>query len=109
MSASAPQTDKKLINDTRLVEPLTEECNGGGIGNGIHHAQSNKDLEGAPVVDLEFKFFITEVEQLLQHQHLEENERIKPQPASIALASFALTMFQQWPEGFPRDRLGQSR
>lgn len=55
---------------------------------------------------LEFKLLIAEVEQLLQHQHLEENERINPLPASIALAFVAVTLFQQWPEILPRNRLG---
>ena len=46
---------KKLIDDTRLAEPLAEEGNGGDIGNSVHHSQPDKLLERAPVVDLELQ------------------------------------------------------
>lgn len=36
---------KKLTDDTRLAEPFSEESNGGGIGNGVHHSQTDKLLK----------------------------------------------------------------
>jgi hypothetical protein len=49
------------------------------------------------------------VEKLLQHQHLEEDDRINPLTVSIALAFMAVTLLKQWPKGCQRNRLGQRR
>ncbi len=51
------------MDDTRLAEPFAEECNVGGIGNSVHHSQIDTLFEGAPIVDLEFQLFNTEVKE----------------------------------------------
>ncbi len=36
---------KKLEDDTRLAESLAKESNCSGIGNDVHHSQSDKFLK----------------------------------------------------------------
>jgi hypothetical protein len=47
---------------------------------------------------LKFDFLITEIEKLLKDEHLEEDQRIDPLPASITLMLLCVTLFKQWPK-----------
>jgi hypothetical protein len=44
------------------------------------------------------KFFIAQVEKLLEHQHLEKYQRINPLATSIALALLRVAHLKQWAE-----------
>ena len=78
-----------------LLKSLSEESDSGGIWNIIHHSESDKFLEGAPVINLKFKLFITEVEQVLQNQHLEQDQRINPLSPRIALPLLRVALLKQ--------------
>jgi hypothetical protein len=48
---------------------------------------------------LKFKLYITEVEQLLEHQYLEQDEGINPFPASVALTLLRVPLIQKRSNG----------
>ena len=66
------------------------------IWNAIHHAKTDKLLEGASVIDLKFKLLIAEIEQLLENQHLEEDQRINPLSPRVALTLLRVAFLKQW-------------
>jgi hypothetical protein len=52
---------------------------------------------------LKFKLFITEVKQLLKHQHLNQDEGINPFPADVAVALLRLPLIQKRSKRLPRN------
>ena len=50
---------KEFLDNSRLAQSLSEEGDCGGIWYIIHHSRTNKLLEGATVIYLEFELFIT--------------------------------------------------
>ena len=69
-----------------------------GIWTIIHHAKSDRFLKEASVIDLKFKLLIAEVEQLLENQHLEQNQRIHPLASRVAPSLLRVTSLEQWPK-----------
>ena len=57
-----------------------------------------KLLKGAPVIHLEFKIFIAEIEKLLENEHLEKEKRINPLSPFIVLALLDIALVKQWAE-----------
>ena len=78
-----------------LAQPLAQEGNCGGIWNAVHHTEPDKLLKGAPVVHLEFKLFIAQVEKLLENEHLEKDQWINPLAPCIALALVLIALVKQ--------------
>ena len=85
---------KELFDDFSLAKSLSDEGDGGGIWDTVHDTKTNKLLEGTPVIDLEFKLFIAEVEELLENQHLEEDQWIDSLSACIALSFVLIAPFK---------------
>ena len=79
---------EQLLNDTGRAQRFAKERNGGCVGNRIHHSKTDEFLERSSVIDLEFQLLITEVEQLLQLQHLEEAKRVDPFLPALLLRSW---------------------
>lgn len=52
-------------------------------------------------------YALAEGEELLKHKHLEEDDRIIPLLAGIALACMSVSLLQQWPEDTPGYSLGR--
>ena len=73
-----------------------EEGDRGGVWDVVHYAKTDKLLKGAPVIDLKFNLFIAEIEQLLNNQHLEEDQRINPLSPRVALSLLRITFLKQW-------------
>ncbi len=48
---------EELFNNFRLAQSLSEESDGGGIRNIVHHTKPDKLLKGASVIHLAFKLF----------------------------------------------------
>jgi hypothetical protein len=92
-----------LLDNFRLAQSLSEEGDCGGIWNAVHHTKPDKLLKGAPVIHLEFKLFIAEVEKLLENEHLEKDQRINPLAPCIVLALLHIALVKQWAELFPGD------
>ena len=78
---------EQFLNDAGFAQPFAEKRNGGCIGNRYHYSKIVEFRERPPVLDLEFQLLITEVEQLLQNQYLEEDPRIYLFPPGIALCA----------------------
>ena len=89
---------EELLDHPRLSQSLSEEGDRGGVRNVVHHAKPDKLLKGAPVVDLKFRLFIAEIEQLLKNQHFEEDQRINPLSPSIALPLLRASLLKEWTE-----------
>ena len=87
---------EEFLDDLRLSQSLSEEGDRGCIWNAVHYAKPDKLFERAPVVDLKLKLFIAEVEQLLQNQHLEENQRINPLSSSVDLPVLRVASLKYW-------------
>jgi hypothetical protein len=63
--------------------------------------------EGQSVIDLIFQFVIADVIQLLQHQHLEEQQHIRGFTTGLAFARFLMNPHQNRTKGLPRHQLIQ--
>jgi glutathione synthase/RimK-type ligase-like ATP-grasp enzyme len=63
--------------------------------------------EGLSVVDLIFQFFIADVLQLFQHQHLEQQQDIRGFSSGLAFARFLMNLYQNGTKRFPRHQLIQ--
>lgn len=61
---------QELLDKVCLAQSLSEEVDCAGIFNAVSHTKPDKLLKGAPVIHLEFKVFIAEVEKLLENEHL---------------------------------------
>ena len=81
---------------------FSEQRDRGCIRNRIHHTQAHKLLKPAAVIDLELRFLVTQVEQLLQHQHLEHDQHVNPFATRRALPLFPEGTLQQWTQLPPR-------
>jgi hypothetical protein len=54
----------------------------------LHQAKGNGQLfKGSSVIYLEFKLFIAEVEELLENEHLEQDQRVDPLALALLLRS----------------------
>ncbi len=89
---------EELFDDACFAKTFPEESHSCGVWNIVHHPKTYELLKRSPVIDLEFKFFIAQVEKLLEHQHLEQDQRINPLATSIALALLHVTHLKQWTE-----------
>jgi hypothetical protein len=52
---------QELFNQSRFTQSLPKEGNCSCIWNGMHDTKTNKHLEGAPIIHLEFKLLIANV------------------------------------------------
>ena len=68
------------------------------VRNIVHHAKANKLLEGAPVIYLEFKFFIAKIKKLLENEYHKQDHRIGTFAACIALALLSIALFDKCAE-----------
>ena len=98
---------EELLNHLRLAEPLPEEGHWGGIWNAVHHPKSDKLVKGKPIIHLEFKLLLAEVEKLLENEHLEKEQRLNPLAPCVALAIMRLSLIKQWAQRFPWDRVSR--
>ena len=87
---------EELLDDLRLSQSLSEEGDRGCIWNAVHYAKPDILSEGAPVIDLKFKLFIAEIEQLLKNQHLAEDQRINPLSPRVPLPLLRVVFLKQW-------------
>ena len=50
------------------------------------------------MIYLELRLLIAKVEQLLENEHLQKDQRINPLASCIALALMRITLVKQWAE-----------
>jgi len=86
---------KQLFEDVRMPKHLTEEGDSCCIWEWVHHAKSNKILDRTPVLNLELKLLIAQVEELLKYQHLEKDQWINPLSTGIALTFLAIATIKK--------------
>lgn len=61
--------------------------------NNIHHVKANKLLEGTPIIVLESEIFVSQIKELLENEHLEQDQRIDSFAAFVALALLRIAVF----------------
>jgi hypothetical protein len=67
---------EELRDHSRLTQPLSDEGDCGGIRHAVHHTKPEKRLKGASIIHIEFKLFITQVEKLLENEHLDKDQQM---------------------------------
>ncbi len=89
---------EQLLDNPCFAESLPEKDHCNRVRNIVHHAKADKLLEGAPVIYLEFKFFITKIKKLLKNENLEQDQRICPFAPCIVLELLRIALVEKWAE-----------
>ena len=96
------------FHEACFAQSLTEERNRGGIRDAVHDTKPNEfQVNDRRSLTWNSSSESLEVEELLEYQHLEENEWIYPLSSGCTFAVALIGLIQSWQEGTPRDHLGQ--
>ena len=91
----------KILDHTVLMQLLHLESDCCRISNVVHHPKSDKFLQVLPVINLDLMFFLIEVEQLWQNEHLEQNQRFYPCALCVVLTLWQVNIVKKRAESFP--------
>ena len=89
---------EELSNHVCLANTFSEDSHGCGVWDIVHYPKTYELLKGSSVIDLKFKFFIAQIEKLLEYQHLKKNQWINPLATNVALALLLVPHLKQWTE-----------
>jgi len=86
---------EELLDNSRVAQSLSEECDCVGIWNAVHHAKPYKLPKKRLVINLKFKLVIAKVEKLVENENLRKDRWINPLASCIALALLSIALVKK--------------
>lgn len=103
------QFGEQLFDQFQRLQPLTKQPDGLSIRHSPFGCQSQKAAEGVAVAYLVLGLVVSQVVEVLQHQHLEHQHHIERLAPGVALTLLLMHLLKHWAEALPVDHFGQFR